>query len=65
MIFWKWPLATLVDRVILEESNVIVEWLALLLLCMCTVFIAIFKSLAGCLGRICVVYLILFNQTLA
>jgi hypothetical protein len=65
MIFWKWPLQHLVDRVTLEESNVIVEWLALLLLCMCMVFIAILKSWAGCLGRICVLFLILFNQTLA
>jgi hypothetical protein len=54
-----------VDRVLFEESNVIVEWLALMLLCMCKVFVAILKSWAGCLGRICVVFLILFNQMLA
>ena len=33
-----------------------VVWLAMLLLCVRTVFIAILKSWAGCLGRICVVF---------
>jgi hypothetical protein len=46
----------------MEESNVVVEWLALLLLLLC---VCGWFSQAGCLGRICVLFVSVFNQTLA
>jgi hypothetical protein len=52
------------DRMILEEQHVMVEWLAELLLCVWMVFIAILKSWGSCVGRICVVFLSLFNQSM-